>query len=101
MVHNPSRIFLLQQKYVANLLHKLHLYTCKFVRTPFVGRITTSLSDGELLADPAKYMHMVSALQYFTITEHDIEYAVHIVFQFMHVFHTTHLHIVKCMFRHL
>ena len=44
---------------------------------------------------------MVGALQYLTMTTPDIAYAVHVVFQYLHAFRTTHLHAIKRTFRYL
>ena len=62
VVCSPLGLLLTQQNYVADLLHKFQLQTCKLVRTPFVAWTTLSLSDGELLADPSLYKSMVGAL---------------------------------------
>jgi len=79
VVRTSSDLFLSQQKYVDDLLHKIHLHTVKLVSVPSVARTTLSLSDGELLADPSKYCSMIGALQYLTITYPDIAYVVPLV----------------------
>lgn len=101
VVRLPSGLLLSQHKYVLDLLRKFHLHTVKPVRTPIASRVTLSLLDGELLADPTDYRSMVGALQYLTMTRPDIAYAVHLVSQFMHAPRTTHLHAVKRIFRYL
>ena len=90
-----------QHKYISDLLLKFHLHTCKPVRTPMVVRTALTLLDGELLAEPSQYRSMVDALQYLIVTRPDIAYAVHIVSQFMHAPHITHLHTVKRIIRYL
>jgi len=76
---SSAGLFLSQQKYTSDLLHKFHMHTCKPVRTPSTARTTLSLSDDELPADPIEYRSMVGALQYLTMTLLDIAYAVHVV----------------------
>ena len=44
---------------------------------------------------------MAGILQYLTMTRPDIANAIHVVFQFMHAPHTTHLHVVKRIFTYL
>ncbi|CAH9137975.1 unnamed protein product [Cuscuta epithymum] len=97
----PSGLFLSQQKYISDLLHRFHLHTLKSVRSPLPSRTKLSLTDGELLADATEYRSMVGALQYLTLTRPDITFAVHLVSQFMHVPRTSHMLAVKRIFRYL
>ncbi|CAH9102709.1 unnamed protein product [Cuscuta europaea] len=94
-------LFLSQQKYISDLLHRFHLHTVKPVRTPLPSRTSLSLTNGELLTDGTEYRSMVGALQYLTLTRPDITYAVHLVSQFMHAPRTTHLLAVKRIYRYL
>lgn len=66
-----------------------------------VARTSFTLLDGELLVDPTKYKSMVGAFQYLTMTWPDINYAIHVVSQFMHAPHTTHVFGVKRIFKYL
>ena len=79
VIHSAFDIFLSQQKYVTDLLHKFHLYTLKSISTPSASRTIISLTDGELLASPTEYRSMVAALQYLTLTCPNITYAIHLV----------------------
>jgi len=54
VVRTPTGIFMTQQKYVHDLIHKFHMHTAKPVRTPSLSRTSLTLSDGELLADPTE-----------------------------------------------
>ncbi|XP_021727210.1 uncharacterized protein LOC110694344 [Chenopodium quinoa] len=96
MVMRSSRgLFLSQHKYTTDLTCKFHLHTAKLVCTPLPFRTTLSLTDGELLADPSEYRSMVGALQYLNMTRPDLTYVVHLLSQFMHAPHTSHLAAVK------
>lgn len=101
VVRTPSSLFLSQHKYVLDLIKRFRMHTCKHVRTSVASKTSLTLLDGELLVDPTEYRSMVGALQYLTMTRPDIVYIIHIVFQFMHVSRTTHLHAVKRIFRYL
>jgi len=71
-------VFLSQQEYVFDLLHKFHLHIVKPVITPSAAHTLLSLTNGELLADPSEYHTMINALQYLTMTHPNIAYAVHV-----------------------
>jgi len=59
VVYSPSGIFLMQQKYVHDLLYKFLFQTVKPVTTPSADPTTLSLCDGDLLTDPSHYWSMV------------------------------------------
>uniref|UniRef100_A0A3Q7IW23 Reverse transcriptase Ty1/copia-type domain-containing protein n=1 Tax=Solanum lycopersicum TaxID=4081 RepID=A0A3Q7IW23_SOLLC len=101
VVRTLRGLHLSQQKYIVDLLLKFHMHTCKPVRTPIASHTCIALEDGTLLSVPIEYRNMVGALQYLTMTLHDIAYEVNIVPQFMHAPRTTHLHYVKRIFRYL
>ena len=106
MVHNPSMIFLSQQKDVDDLLHKLPLHTCKLVRTPCVARTTFFLPNSKLLLDFTEYWSMIGCfiVAFYDTSRHirlDIDYVLHIVSQVMHLSHVTYVHSVKCIFWHV
>ena len=58
-MRTPSGLFFSQNKYVTNPLRKYHLHAVKPITTHVVFRVTLSLLDGELLADPTDYRSMV------------------------------------------
>ncbi|XP_059449589.1 uncharacterized mitochondrial protein AtMg00810-like [Corylus avellana] len=57
--------------------------------------------DGDPLADPTDYRHMVGALQYCTHTRPDIAYSVNQLCQFLHAPTTLHLTAAKPVLRYL
>ncbi|XP_028058706.1 uncharacterized protein LOC114262539 [Camellia sinensis] len=97
-----SCCFLSQAKYTSDLLACAGLTDCKTASTPIDSQIFLILLDGVLLSDASLYRQFVGSLVYFTITQPDIAYAVHIVSQFMVAPHFPHydallriLHYVK------
>ncbi|XP_021837772.2 uncharacterized mitochondrial protein AtMg00810-like [Spinacia oleracea] len=100
-IRTSKGLFLCQKKYVHDLLLKFHLHTAKPVRTPLPSRTTLSITDGDLSSDPTEYRSMVGALQYLIMTRPGITYAVHLVFQFMHAPRTSHMLVVKRIYRYL
>jgi hypothetical protein len=61
------------------------------------------LTDGDLLslADATSFQSVVGALQYFTLTRHDIYFSVNKVCQFLHAPTTHHWFAVKHILRYL
>ena len=57
--------------------------------------------DGEPLANPTTYKHIVGALQYVTLTRPDIAYSVNQLCQHMHSPTSTHLTAAKRVLRYL
>ncbi|XP_038699630.1 uncharacterized mitochondrial protein AtMg00810-like [Tripterygium wilfordii] len=94
-------LFLCQQKYLFDHLHRFSLSSTNVVKTPSVSKTSSSIMDGDLLADPSTYRSMVGALQYLTMTRPDIAHSVHVVSQFMNAPRTAHLQPVKRIFHYL
>ena len=58
-----------------------------------------SATDGDALADPTRYCHIVGSLVYLSVTRPDISYAVHILSQFVSAqsqLHYSHLLRLLC-----
>jgi hypothetical protein len=70
-------------------------------RAPCIAGLKMSKFDGELLADPAEYRHIVGALQYVTLTRPDIAYSVNQLYQHMHSPTSVHLTAAKRVLRYL
>ena len=88
-------MFLIQQKYTHDLIRKFHIHNAKPIHTLCLSQSTLTLIDGELLADPSEYWSMVGALQHVTMMRPDITFVVHVIYQFMHAPHTTHMQAIK------
>lgn len=70
-------------------------------RAPCVSGTKMSKFDGELLADPSEYRHIIGALQYVTITRPDIAYSVNQLCQYMQAPTTAHWTSAKRVLRYL
>ena len=79
----PDGLFLSQVKYATNVLARAHLLDSKPVTTPMIVSQRLS-SEGVPFADSTLYHSLVSALQYLTITRHDLAHLVNSVSQFLH-----------------
>jgi hypothetical protein len=88
-------LLLSQGKYAAELLQKVGMVACKPVPTPLSTSDTLSAHTGDLLGpqDAMHYRSIVGGLQYLTLTQTDIAFAVNK--QFLHYPTTTHLTTVK------
>ena len=78
-----SSLHLSQTKYIQDLLTRAGLAYFKPIATPMTISHTLSASKGSLLADPSQYRNIVEALQYCTITRHDISFSINKLCQFM------------------
>ncbi|XP_020411082.1 uncharacterized protein LOC109946761 [Prunus persica] len=74
---------------------------CKPCPTPLPSDTRLSCLDGDPLSDPSTYRSMVGGLQYLTLSRPDISFAVNQVCQFMHNPRSSHLQVVKRIFRYI
>jgi len=79
----PQDFYLSQEKYIQDLLDSASLTYHRTVQTPMELNVHLRATDGELLADPTRYRHIVGSLVYLGVTRPDISYAVHILSQFV------------------
>jgi hypothetical protein len=59
---DSNGLHLRQTKYVLDLLKRTHMLESKPYRAPCIAGSKMSKFDGELLADPAEYRHIIGAL---------------------------------------
>ena len=81
-------------KYIQDLLSRVALTDHRTVDTPMELGVQLRATNGEPLADPTRYLHLVGSLVYLGITRPDISHAVHILSQFVSAptqLHYTHL----------
>ena len=79
----PQGFCLSQEKYIQDLLDRASLTDHRTVETPMELNVHLRATDGELLADPTRYHHIVGSLVYLGVTRPDISYAVYILSQFV------------------
>jgi hypothetical protein len=94
-------LYLSQTKYVADILDRVHMTGAKLVKTPLPAGFQLSQHDGDPLANPTEFKHLVRALQYYTLTRPDIAFAVNQLCQFLHSPTTTHWTVAKRVLRYL
>ena len=75
----PHGFYLSQEKYIHDLFDRASLTDHHTVKTPMELNVHLRATDGELLADPTRYRHIVGSLVYFGVTRPDISYVVHIL----------------------
>jgi hypothetical protein len=94
-------LFVHQQKYLTDLLHKFHMPDCKTASTPIATTTPLSTDSDDALSDPTPFRSLVGALQYATFTRPDITFAVNRVCQFMNKPCTAHFVAAKRILRYL
>jgi histone deacetylase 1/2 len=92
-----------QTSYATDVLKRAGMDKSKAVDTPLSASEKLSATEGTSLRaeDSTKYISLVGALQYLTLTRPDISYAVNKVCQYLHAPTTTHWLAVKCILRYV
>lgn len=76
VTYNDTGIFLSQQNYVADILHRASMTNCNPCLTPVDTKSKLADDDGPRVSDPSLYRSLAGVLQYLTFTRPDIAYAV-------------------------
>jgi hypothetical protein len=95
VIPTTTGLFLSQHKYIRDLLTKLNMHGAKAVITPLSTTTVLKLLDGTSSVDSTEYRSIIGALQYLSLTQPDISFAVNKLSQFMHKPTTTHLTAAK------
>ncbi|WVZ74303.1 hypothetical protein U9M48_022504 [Paspalum notatum var. saurae] len=74
---------------------------CHSTATPVDTQAKLSATDGAHVANPSEYRSLASALQYLTLTQPDLAYAVQQVCLFMHDPREPHLALIKHILRYV
>jgi len=88
-------LFLSQLQYALDLLQQAGTAECHSTSTPVDARAKLSATEVSPVADPTEYRSLAGALQYLTLTQSDLAYAVQQVYLFMHNPRESHLALVK------
>jgi histone deacetylase 1/2 len=96
-------IVLSQSKYANDLLKQVGMELCKLVATPLSTseKLLAYIESPLGPEDATKYMSIVGALQYLTLTRPDISFSVNKVCQYLHAPTTQHWTTVKRILRYV
>jgi hypothetical protein len=94
-------LVLSQHRYIQDLLHRTNMSNSRPVATPLPSGPPPTLAMGELLLDPSAYHATVGSLQYMSLTQPDLSFAVIKLSQFMHKLTEEHWKLVKRLLRYL
>jgi len=96
-------LILTQERYAVDILKRSGMQLCKPVDTPLSPSERLSIESGNKLGadDSTKYRSLVGALQYLTLTQPDIAFAVNKVCEFLHAPTTVHWSAVKRILRYV
>ena len=98
---STSQLFLLQHKYVRDLLDHDKLIGMKESTTPMSSSGSLVLCDGTSPEETKQYRSLIGVLQYLLLTRPDIAYSVNKLAQSMHAPTQTHRIAAKCLLRYL
>ena len=101
ITHSTNGLYIIQVKYVFELLSQARLTNSKIVDTPVELNTHLTPSEGKPLSNPSLYKHLVGSLVYLTVTYLDISYVVHLVSQYMSAPQSTHYATILLILRYL
>ncbi|GJV81856.1 putative ribonuclease H-like domain-containing protein [Tanacetum coccineum] len=94
-------IFISQDKYVAEILKKFDLVNVKTAITPIETKVTLTKDKEVIDVDVHLYRSMIGSLMYLTASRPDIMYAVCVCSLFQVTPKSSHLNVVKKIFKYL
>nr|XP_020157047.1 uncharacterized mitochondrial protein AtMg00810-like [Aegilops tauschii subsp. strangulata] len=95
VVRHATGFFLHQQKYAYKLLERAGMLNCKPASMLADTKAKVSAVKGSPVSDAPLYRSIVGALQYLTLTQPNLQYAVQQVWLHMHAPRDTHWALVK------
>ncbi|WVZ03717.1 hypothetical protein V8G54_024523 [Vigna mungo] len=99
--YHPEGIFVIQHKYIQDLVQLAGLTNATPVNTPMEVNVKYRRHEGELLDDPTQYRKLVGSLIYVTITRPNISFVVHTVSKFMQSPRHFHFSVVQRIIKYL
>nr|XP_020156762.1 uncharacterized mitochondrial protein AtMg00810-like [Aegilops tauschii subsp. strangulata] len=96
-----SGLFLSQQQYALEILDRAAMLNCKPVATPADTKNKLLSLAGAPISDRALYQSLAGALQYQTLTQPDLAYAVQQLCLFMHDLREAHFTLLKRVLRYV
>ncbi|XP_023771562.1 uncharacterized mitochondrial protein AtMg00810-like [Lactuca sativa] len=105
VIKTDKGICLNQRKYCLELLHEFGMLGCKPVKTPLETNLVlkreSDLDKSDCVVNITEFQKLIGKLIYLTKTRPDISYAVHILSQYMHKPHKSHLKVAFRLLRYL
>nr|GEY12712.1 hypothetical protein [Tanacetum cinerariifolium] len=101
VMQRDDRIFIIQDKYVANILKKFNFSSVKTASTPIETNKALFKDEKAKDVDVYLYRSMIGSLMYLTASRPDIMFAVCACTRFQVPSKVSHLHAVKRIFRYL
>ncbi|GJW62113.1 ribonuclease H-like domain-containing protein [Tanacetum coccineum] len=98
---NKGGIFISQDKYVAEILKKFDLVNVKVAITPMETKVPLTKDEEAIDVDVHLYRSMIGSIMYLTASRPDIMYAVCVCSRFQVTLKTSHLNVVKRIFKYL
>ena len=95
VIQTADGIWLLQQKYVLDMLEKFGMTGCKPIATPIEQNAKLRFDVEEVLEDATLYRKVVGSLIYATLTRLDMCHDVGVLSQFMQVPRKPHMDAVR------
>jgi hypothetical protein len=97
VMRSSSGLFPSQWQYTTNLLQHAGMSDCHSTTTPVDMQAKLSATIGDPVDDPSLYRSLTGGLQYLTLTQPDIAYAIQQACLHMHDPHEPHLTLIKCI----
>lgn len=101
VTRSPTGFFLSQHKYAEDLLERACMANCKPAGTPIDTKPKLAVDTGHRVTNPSEYRSLAGALQYLTMTQLDLAYAVQQVCLHMHDPRNCHLALIKRILRYV
>ncbi|XP_022003737.1 uncharacterized mitochondrial protein AtMg00810-like [Helianthus annuus] len=101
VTRHKDSMFLSQQAYAYDIMHRAGMRSCKQVDTPVDTQPKLSATSGVPFDDPSLYRSLAGALQYLTFTRPDLSYAVQQICMHMHAPMNFHWQALKRIIRYL
>jgi hypothetical protein len=98
---NPQGLFLTQRKYILDLLKCANMLGAKPINSLMSTFASLSAFTSVPFSDPSLYRSIVGSLQYLSLTQSDVSFAVNKVCQFMHRPTIDHWSAVKGLLHYL
>ncbi|XP_021985143.1 uncharacterized mitochondrial protein AtMg00810-like [Helianthus annuus] len=96
-----DHMFLSQQAYARDIIHRAAMDTCKSVATPVDTNPKLGDTSVPIFNDPTLYRSLAGALQYLIFTRSDISYVLHQICMHMHSTSEAHWNALKRIIRFL